>query len=181
MTPQEFADYLETVKGRIIALISNELVPGQTSPGERLPKVINRLVVERNRDTWAAKLRSKRHVETVNTVSQEMVHAFMIGYGGLGTYEDRTVRSVAYRLRFTVDSYYQDSPGTDEDSPEKRHGAEIARVAHVLLTTRPFGVEGVKEVTGFNERRGLSRLGNVIVRESLGEMFVTLKPIQIPA
>jgi hypothetical protein len=179
VTPTELADYFETVRARIVSLIATELVPEEATEGERIPKIIDDLIVERNRDQWAARLRSNRHIEVTSGVEQKMVHAFMVGDGGLETYPDNTIRSVSYKLRCTVDSYYQDSPGSDGDSPAKRHAREIARVAHVLLTTRPFGVTGVKKVVGFRERRGLAMLGNVQVRESLGEMFIELNPIQI--
>ena len=185
MTPTEFAVFVESIKDQIVALISGELVPGTAIPDERVPVVLKRLVIDRNTSAWAARLRSPRHIVEVETASgttqEKQVHAFMIGYGGIETYPDNTVRSVAWKLRFTVDSYYQNTPGTESDNAEKSHGAEIFRVAHVLMTKKPFGVPGVKRVTGFRERRGLAKMGDVDVRESLGEMFIELDPISIPA
>lgn len=191
MTPEAFAAYVEEIKDRLLEIVTTELVPPAEDPpveGERVPKVIKWLVVDSVPKTFAARLRSDRHVVTVQVdgedVAESQVHAFVLAYGGLETYTppepSRAVRSVFYKLRFTLDSYYQDYPGADADNAEARHGAEIARAAHVLLTTRPLGVEGAKRVTGWRERRGLGRIGDVPVKESLAEFFVELSGIHIP-
>lgn len=184
MTPEEFAAYVETIKDRVAALISGELVPSSSEVGEKVPAVHKRLIIDRNNEAWAARLRSDRHIETVSVdgVDQQepVVHAFMVGYGGIETRPSSVVRTVAYNLRFTIDSYYQDVPGTDADNAEKNHGSEIFRATHVLMTTRPFGVAGVARATEFRERRGLAKMGDTLVRESLGELWLELDPIAFP-
>lgn len=199
MTPTEFAQYVERVKDRLLEIVAGELVPPPSDPPaetERVPKVIKWLVADSVPRTYAARLRSDRHVVKTEvegqTVAEQQVHAFVLAYGGLETYvppePSNAVRSVFYKLRFTLDSYYQDYPGSDKppaegelpDNAEARHGAEIARAAHALLSARPLGVEGAKRVTGWRERRGLARIGEVPVKESLGEFFVELSGIHIP-
>lgn len=184
MTPEEFAAYVETVKDRVADLINIELVPTAVTSGEKIPAVHKRLIIDRNSAAWASRLKSDRHVEQVatdeGTVEERIVHAFMVGYGGIETRPSTLVRTVAWNLRFTIDSYYQDLPGTDIDNPEKSHGAEINRVGYVLMTTRPFGVPGVTRATEFRERRGLASMGDTILRESLGELWLELDPIAFP-
>lgn len=198
MTSEEFATLVESVKTKLADLIETELVPENETLGEKVPQVLRRLLVRRDGREWVAKLQSGRHLEVevidgINT-PVEKVHTFMIGHGGIDEYnpQNKDNRSNFWRLRFTIDSYYQDAVETDTDNPEKRHAAEVSRIAHLLKESRlkgdfrvPFpgvgneGSNAIYRVEGFRERRGLARMGDVLVRESLAEVFVLLQPITI--
>jgi hypothetical protein len=172
MTPSQFADVCESIKDGVLEVTTATLIPeGAPVEGEKLPTIKNRLVIDSDGRKWAAKLQSDRHKEESPEGEILKVHAFMIGFGGLDTYEDKTVGHVPFRLRFTVDSYYEDEVGTDTDNSELWHAREIAMLAFALY--RP-GV--VKRVVGFHERRGLARIGKTVVRESLGEVYIEIKP-----
>lgn len=188
MTPTAFAAYVEQVKDRLLEIVSQELVPPVPDPpvpDERVPKVIKWLVIDSVPKSFAARLRSDRHVvKTIvdeQEVAESQVHAFVLAYGGLEEYEpqNKAVGCIYYRLRFTLDSYYQDFPGKNDENAEALHAAEIHRAAHTLRATYPLGISGAKRVTGWRERRGLARIGDVPVKESMGEFFVELDGIDI--
>lgn len=184
-TPQEFVAWVESIKDRLHAMVTNRLVPAVITPNERVPLILKRNTVDRNPSVWAARLRSPRHVVTVAGEAQEMVHAFMIGYGGIATLASdagrtgTTVGSRSYRLRFTIDSYYQEIPGTDDDNSELWHNQEILFVVDKLVNERPFGVPGVGMVERWSESRGLTQFGDTPARESLGECYLDTDPIDI--
>jgi hypothetical protein len=188
MTPDEFADFIENVKIQIAALVSATLVPALSVAGEKVPVVFPRAIIDRNSQAWASRLTSPRHIETITVdgdtgseeVEQPIVHAYCIGYGGMERRPGGPIRTVSWNLRLTLDSYYQDIPGTDADNPEKNHAREINKVAHVLTTTQPLGIPGANKVTDFRERRGFASMGDTVLRESLGELWVELDPIGFP-
>jgi hypothetical protein len=177
MTSAEFAQRIEDIKAAILTTVRTELIPSVVTIGERIPKVINRLIVERQADKWASKLTSSRDIDDQE---KRRVHAVMVGYGGISPGPNNTVGSMVWRLRFTLDSYLQDEFGTDTDNAEKRHNDEITRMAFALRSTRHLGLpQWVRSVGQLSERRGLARMGEIMVRESLGEMVVELQPIHI--
>lgn len=181
LTEEEFADVCEYIKEGVLEVLNAALIPaGASVEGEKLPVIKNRLIVDRAPGKWAAKLQSDRHLEGAGDGQVKKVHAFMVGYGGLDNYEDRTVGHIPFRLRFTIDSYYEDEVGTDADNPEKRHAREVAKVAFALYKSRTLNrPQVVKRVVGFRERRGLARMGETVVRESLGEVYIEIKPVPL--
>lgn len=182
VTPALFADLCEEVKLGIMEVLTAELVPAlPVVPGEKVPVVKNRRIIDASPESWAAKLKSPRHIEGTGENTVEKVHAVMVGYGGLDTRsDDNTVGRKGFRLRFIIDSYYEDEIGEDDDNPEKRHAAEVARVAYVLFASRVLNRPGVvKRVVDFNERRGFTRMGESVMRESLGEVYVELNAVPL--
>lgn len=181
MTPQEFVDLTKAVKGRMVQLISGVLIPVPPAVvGEKVPKILDRLTIDRDYKAWANKLKSDRHVVDEAGVEVQKVHAFMVYYQGMQDYPDKTVRSAPFRLQFGVDSFYQHDPGKGDDDPEERHNAEISLVAWTLYGARPFGVDFVKSVISFRERRGLTRMGDYLVRQSMATVIIELEPVAIP-
>lgn len=181
-TPELFADMCEEVKAGILEVLNETLIPfGPPAPGEKLPKIKNRRIIDRNADAWAKKLRSNRHREGDPPNHVEKVHTFMVGYGGLATYEGQSVGQKGFVLRFLIDSYYEDETGSDSDNPEKRHAREVAKAAYALFQSRVLKRPGlVKKIADFSERRGFTKMGETVVRESLGEVFVELQSVPLP-
>jgi hypothetical protein len=180
MTPEQLVTLTEDINTRLYQLISATLVPEESEDGERIPKVIDRLVVDQDHKAWANMLKSDRHVEIQNGEDVKQVHAVMIYPKGLRDYPDNTVRSMHWDLTFGIDNFYQDYPGTINDNPGYRQNKEIVLVAAVLWSTIPFGVTGVKRVVGYRETRVLSRMGDIMVRQSMAIITVRLNPAQIP-
>ena len=180
-TPAKFAEMIEEVKLGILEVLTAELVPAGITVGEKIPLLKNRLIVDPVPDKFAARLRSKRHKEGTGSDVVEKVHAFMVGYGGIDTNNpDNTVGRKGFRLRFLIDSYYEDDIGTDADNAEKRHGAEIARVCFALFASRVLRRPGiVQRVADFQERRGFSPMGETVMRKSLGELYVVTKAVRM--
>lgn len=180
MTPEELVALSEQVNARIYQLISDELVPVPITLGERVPKVLDRLVVDSDHTAWANMLRSDRHVEKQSGIDVKQVHAIMIYPKGIRDYPDNTVRSMSWQLDFGIDNFYQDYPGKAGDNPAFRQNKEIMLVAAILWSARPFGVVGVKQVIGFRETRVLSRMGDTMVRQSMSVCTIRLNPGLIP-
>lgn len=176
MTPEQLVQLTENINDRLYQLVSGKLIPEDVIPDERIPKVFDRLVVDSDHRAWANMLKSDRHVEN----GEKQVHAFMLYPKGLRDYPDNTVRSMPWQLDFGIDSFYQDFPGKTHDNPGFRHNKEITLIAAVLWSARPFGVVGVKKVVGFRENRVLTRMGDVMVRQSMAVATVKLEPAPIP-
>lgn len=176
MTPEELVTLSEAINDRMYELISEKLVPVLVTPGEKVPKVFDRLVVDSDHRAWANMLKSERHVEE----EEKQVHAFMVYPKGMSDYPDNTVRSMPWQLDYAIDSFYQDYPGKTHDNPGFRHNKEITLIAATLWSARPFGVVGVKMVTGFKENRVLTRMGDYVVRQSMAVARVKLQPGEIP-
>lgn len=180
LTPDQFADVCEDAKEGVLEIVNATLVPAITVSGEKVPIVKDRIVSDRDSHSWAAKLQSLRHLEGTGDNEVRKVHAFVVDFGGLDTYQDMTVRHVPYRLRFTIDSYYEDETGITNDNPSIWHSREIAKLAQALYLSRTANRPAtVKRVTGFTERRGLARIGETVVRESLAEVYLEIKPVPI--
>lgn len=180
--PEEFAELCEEVKEGILEVLNATLIPaGPPVVGEKLPAIKNRRIIDRVPATFASKLSSDRHLEGVGTDAVKKVHIFMVGYGGIDTdVPSPTVQRKNFQLRFLIDSYYEDDIGMDEDNAEKRHAAEVHKVAYALFASRTLNRPGiVQRVIGFSERRQFSAMGENIVRESLGEVLVLLKGVPI--
>ena len=180
MTPQELVNLTKAIKVRMVEIVTGVLVPEAVVPGEKTPKIIPRLIIDPNYKAWANKLKSPRHKVTENGVELEKVHSVMVYYKGIQDYLDKTVRSMPWKLAFGIDNFYQDDPGTDEDNPEDHHNAEITLAAAALWSARPFGVPKVKSVVSFKEGRGLTTMGDYMVRQSMGTAIVELEPLQLP-
>lgn len=176
MTPEELVTLTEDVNDRLYELISEKLVPSVVTPGEKVPKIFDRLIVDSDHRAWANMLKSDRHIEN----QEEQVHAFMVYPKGLRDYPDRTVRAMPWQIDYAIDSFYQDYPGLTHDNPGFRHNKEITLVAATLWSARPFGVVGVKKLVQFREIRVLTRMGDVMVRQSMGLVSIQLDPAQIP-
>lgn len=178
-TPAKFAEIPEIVKEGILELLEEELVPSTVTPGEKIPKVKNRAIVEISPTTWAGRLLSDRNVEGTGDNLVEKVHTYMVGFRGIvSATEDNTTGGKSFQLRFSIDSYYQDEVGTDTDNPEKRHAAEIARILHALWMSRTLRRPTfVKRIVDFSERRGFAKMGELITRESLAEIAVDLHAV----
>lgn len=176
MTPEELVTLTENINDRLYQLISDKLVPVTVTPGEKVPKIFDRLVVDSDHKAWANMLRSDRHLEN----KEEQVHAFMVYPKGLRDYPDRTVRAMPWQIDYGIDSFYQDFPGMTHDNPGFRHNKEITTIAATLWSARPFGVTGVKKIIQFREVRVLTRMGDVMVRQSMGLVSIQLDPAQIP-
>lgn len=185
-TPAKLAEFIEEAKLGLLEVLNTELIPAlPVVAGEKIPLVKNRRIIDLVPDKFASKLRSKRHIEGTGANAVEKVHAFTVGYGGIDEdiqsetgHGQTTVGHKQYRVRFLIDSYYEDEIGTDADNPEKRHAAEIARVAYALSTSRTLKRPGVVQRVGaFTERRGFARMGESMARESLAEVFVVLEAV----
>lgn len=185
LTPKQFAeDVCTPIKNGIIQVITDILIPsGPPVEGEKLPIIKNRLMIDNSANTkWAVRLSSPRDIELINSKPVPRVHAVLVAFGGLSEYVENTVGHVGLRLRFTIDSYYQEWLGTDEDNADIRHNNEIAMTALALYQSKTLGYPNiVKRVLGFNERRALVRMGETIVRESLGEFYVEIMPAPLRA
>lgn len=181
MTPEQLVTLTEQVNDRLYQLISDKLVPLVVLPGERVPKIFDRLVVDSDHTAWANILRSDRHIESQSGENIGQVHAIMIYPKGLRDYPDNTVRSLPWDLSYGIDNFYQDYPGKTGDNPGFRQNKEIVLVAATLLSTVPFGVVGVKKIIGWRETRVLSRMGDTMVRQSMAVCTVRLQPAQIPS
>lgn len=181
MTPEQLVTLTEAVNTRLYQLISDKLVPPlPVVAGEKVPKVFDRLVVDSDHRAWANMLRSPRHVENQAGQDVEQVHSVMIYPKGMRDYPDKTVRSMPWQLDFGIDSFYQDYAGKTNDNPGFRQNKEITLVAAMLWSTIPFGVSGVKRIVGYRETRVLSRMGDVMVRQSMAVVTIQLNPAQIP-
>jgi hypothetical protein len=180
MTPEELVQLTEDTNARLVELITDKLVPSVVVPGERVPRIFDRLVVDSDHKAWANMLRSDRHVETQEGVDVKQVHSVMIYPKGIRDYTGQTVRAMHWQLDFGVDNFYQDYPGKTNDNPGFRQNKEINLVAATLWSARPFGIEGVKMVVGLRENRVLSRMGDVMVRQSMAIVTIQLQPGHIP-
>lgn len=180
-TPAKLAEFCEEAKLGMLEVLNAELIPAVVTAGEKIPVLKNRRIIDTIPDKFASKLRSKRHIEGTGANQVEKVHAFMVGYGGLDTdVPQTTVGRKVYRIRFIIDSYYEDEIGNDLDNPEKRHAAEVARVAYALAASKVLRRPGIVHRVGdFIERRGFARMGESVMRESLGEVFVTLEAVPL--
>jgi len=187
-TPAKLAEFIEEAKLGLLEVLNTELVPAlPVVAGEKIPLVKNRRIIDEDLSKYAAKLRSKRHIEGTGTNAVEKIHTFMVGYGGLDEdiqgetgHGQTTVGRKQYRVRFLIDSYYEDEIGTDADNPEKRHAAEIARVAYALSASRTLKRPGVVQRVGaFTERRGFATFGEGIARQSLAEVYVILEAVPL--
>jgi hypothetical protein len=181
MTPEQLVTLTEAINTRLYQLISAKLVPAlPVVPGERIPKVVDRLIVDSDHRAWANMLKSDRHIESQTGVDVKQVHTVMIYPKGIRDYPGNTVRSMHWQLDFGIDNFYQDYPGKTNDNPGFRQNKEIILVAAMLWSTIPFGVTGVKRITGWRETRVLSRMGDVMVRQSMAIVTMQLQPAQIP-
>jgi hypothetical protein len=178
MTPLEFVTLTEATHARLVEIITNTLVLPPT-PGEKIPKIFDRLVVDSDHNAWANMLKSDRHIEAQNGEDISQVHAVMIYPKGGRDYPDSTVRSVPLQLDFGIDNFYQDYPGHSNDNPGYRQNKEIWLAAATILMTKPFGVAGVKKVIGWREARVLSRMGDIMVRQSMAVVTIRLQPAQV--
>ncbi len=181
MTPEQLVTLTEQVNTRLYQLISAKLIPAlPVVPGERVPKVLDRLVVDSDHSAWANMLRSDRHIESQGGVNVKQVHSVMIYPKGIRDYPDNTTRAMKWELSFGIDNFYQDYPGKIDDNPGYRQNKEIILVAAMLWSTIPFGVVGVKRIVGWRETRVLSRMGDTMVRQSMAVLTLRLNPAQIP-
>lgn len=186
-TPAKLAELCEEAKLGLLEVLNAELIPVDVTPGEKIPVLRNRRIADYPSDKMAAPLRSKRHIEGTGDNAVEKVHAFTAGYGGID--EDIEIEVghgppsggfKQYRIRFLIDSYYENEIGTNADNPEKRHAAEVARVAYAIAASRVLRRPGVVERIGkFRERRGFVRMGEAVIRDSVGEVFVVTCPVRI--
>jgi hypothetical protein len=178
-TPEKFAEIPEIVKAGILECLNGELVPLTVTPGEKIPAVKNRRIVDLDTGTWATRLKSDRHLEGTGDNTTRKVHCYLVGFGGIvAATDDNTVGGKSFQLRFLIDSYYEDEIGTDLDNPEKRHGEEISRITHVLWMSRTLKrPKFVKKIVDWSERRGFAKMGNNIMRESLAELIVDLHAV----
>jgi hypothetical protein len=180
MTPEQLVTLTESAHQRLYELVRDRLVPLDITPNERVPKVFDRLVVDSDHRAWANMLRSDRHVEEQSGEQIKQVHTVMVYEKGMRDYPDKTVRSMPWDLVFGIDNFYQDYPGTSQDNPGYRQNKEITLVAAMLFSTIPFGVVGVKRIIGWREQRVLSRMGDIMVRQSMATCTLRLNPAQIP-
>lgn len=177
-----FAGFCEEAKQGIAEVLRKELIPeGAPVAGEKVPIVKNRRILTDTPQDWATLLRSERHKEGTGLNEVEKVHAFMVGYAGIDTdSEDNTVSQKSFRLRFVIDSYYENKVGSDTDNPEILHGREIHKIGYALVASRVCNRPGVvKKVVAFRERRGFTRLGEALMRESLAELIIELQPVPL--
>jgi hypothetical protein len=181
MTLEQLVELTEQVNARLYQIISAKLVPVGVTVGEKVPKIFDRLVVDSDHKAWANMLRSDRHVENQTGQDVKQVHAVMIYPKGMRDYPDNTVRSMAWELSFGIDNFYQDYPGIINDNPGFRQNKEIVLIAAALWSTIPFGVTGVKRIVGWRETRVLSRMGDVMVRQSMAIVTLRLQPAHIPS
>jgi hypothetical protein len=187
-TPAKLAEFVEEAKLGMLEVLNAELVPALPAvSGEKIPVVKNRRIIDLAPEDFASKLRSKRHVEGTSTNTIEKVHAFTVGYAGIDEdiqsetgHRQTTVGCKQYQVRFFIDSFYEDEVGTDTDNPEKRHAAEIARIAYALSTSRTLRRPGVvQRIGGFRERRGFVRMGEAVIRQSQVEISIILEPVPL--
>lgn len=177
-TPAAFAQATREVKAAMVALLNAQLVPeGEPQPGERVPFIANRAIVNADRgEPWAGDLRSARHVEGGN----RKVDTFGVAYAGLQTREGSRVGRKGFTLRFVIFSYVEDDVGTNADNAEEFQNEQIARVVYALYQGRNLGIGGLVDKLGdFRERRGTIPMGTTLVKQSLGEVFVHLKPVPV--
>lgn len=181
-TPAKFAEIPEQIKDGILELLEAELIPSSVTPGEMVPRVRNRRIVEVDPNTWRGRLKSPRHLVGTGDNEVQKVHSYLVGYGGIvAQNDDNTVGGKSFQLRFLIDSYYEDDIGTDSDNPEKRHAAEIARITYKLWISRTLGRPTfVKRIVDFSERRGFAKMGDTITRESLAELIVDTHAVPMP-
>lgn len=187
LTPEGFADICEAAHEGLVEVVRAAVIPpGNTVPGERVPKVFGRLVVDPDANTWAAALTSERHVEQPppeagpEAEPVEKVHAIMVGWGGIETYDEPSINQAGFRLRFVLDAYYENEVGTDADNPEKWSAREISMLAWSILANRTLNRPGiVVSIYAFRERRGLRPMGERRVIQSLGEVWVDLQPVTL--
>lgn len=176
----DFEELCEGVKDGIMEVLTGELVPVTVTPGEKVAKLKNRRIIDINPSTWANWLKSDRHVIGTGDDAVEKVHCYMVGYGGISSVnDDNTTGGKVFQVRFLIDSYYEDdSPATDADNAEKRHGAEVHRICYAIWMSRVLKRPGlVKKIVEFNERRGFAKMGDSITRESLAELTVDLNSV----
>lgn len=178
-TPQEFADWVDLIKLHLVDIITDELVPATITPNEQLPVIRGRSVIDRDGDKWAGRLRSPRHKVTTGGETVDWVHGFMVAYGGATYVRPSGVGVTAYRLRFLIDGYCEIYSRSDTDNSEKLFNAEVLRIGYRLMNKKPFGVPGVSQVFGWDERRGIAELGFSLVHESLADVFMDTDEIQI--
>lgn len=181
-SPDKFADIGEEVKEGILEVLNATLIPaGAPVPGEKLPAIKNRRIMDNVPKTYGPKLESDRHKEGAAPNEVKKVHIFMVGYGGVDTLtESPTVGRKNFRMRFLIDSYYEDDIGTDADNAEKRHARELMKVAYALFASKVLNRPSIVErIIDFEERRGFVRVGERMTRESLGELFVRLKAVPL--
>lgn len=178
-TPEQFAEMCEIIKEGILECLNQELVPETVVPGEKIPKVKNRRVIDLIPDTWAGKLKSDRHLAEDGKTKK--VHTYMVDFGGITSVnDDNTVGGKSFQLRFMIDSYYEDEIGTDADNPGKRHSEEVHRIVHKLWMSRTLKrPKFVKKIVDLSERRGFARMGQTLTRESLGELIVDLHAVRM--
>lgn len=178
-TSTEFSTLIETVKQAVVDVAKAELVPPlPATEGERVPMIKNRLIYDKNRETWAAKLRSDRHTVSIAGNPEKKIHCYMISYGGIADYADRTVGMMPFALLFRVVGYYQDDVGVDGDNAEESMAFELGKLAYSYQNTPKLNLPGVvKRVTGYRERRDPAKIGEVQVIESVIEFFVELQTV----
>lgn len=182
-TPEKFAEIPEIVKEGILEILTTLLVPPLPAvPGEKVPEVKNRRVVELDPATWAGRLQSERHSEGTGDDKVDKVHCYMVGFGGItSANDDNTTGGKSFQLRFIIDSYYEDEIGTDDDNPEKSHGREVNMMANALWMSRTLNrPKFVKKIVDFSERRGFAKMGSTLTRESLAELVVDLHAVPMP-
>jgi len=181
-SPADFAELCEEVKAGIYEVLEETLIPaGAPQPGEQIPLLKNRRIVDQVPKTYATKLESDRHLVGDAPDQTKRIHIFWVGFGGIDTsIPSQTVTRKTFRLRFLIDSYYEDDIGLDDDNAEKRHASEVHKVAYALFASKVLKRPSVVEqVLDFEERRGFVRVGERMTRESLGEVFVKLKAVPL--
>jgi hypothetical protein len=186
LTKDQFKELLLSIRDGVYGIVRDELIPaGPPEEGEKVPLVFDHLVVD-NLDKWAGRLQSDRHFVD----GESIAHAFMVDIAGLMPYQELTVNSMSWRVRVVVDSYIQNFADVGDDNPTTILGGEIAQVAFALrasdfLNVPPVELESgpkqfIDSFTELREFRRPTRMGQALVIQSLGEMFVTLKPITLP-
>jgi len=181
MTPDELVTLTESINSRLYDLVVGVMVPPLPGvPGEKVPRVYDRLVVDSDHRAWAPMLKSDRHIENQGGVDVKQIHTIMIYPKGLRTIPHNTVRSRKWQFDYGIDNFYQDYPGTTDNNPGFRQNKEVVLVADTLITTIPFGVTGVERIVSWRESRALTRIGDVMVRQSMGILAIHIHPAQIP-
>ena len=181
MTSEELVALSEAINTRLFNLVTELLVPPLPAvDGERVPKVVDRLIVDSDHRAWAAMLKSDRHIEIQNGDPVKQVHTIMIYPKGMRTLPNSTVRSRKWQFEYGIDNFYQDYPGKTNDNPGFRQNKEIVLVADTLFITVPFGVDGVERIVGWRENRALTRIGDVMIRQSMSILALSIHPASIP-
>jgi len=181
-SPEDFAALIREVKDGIMEVVTAVLIPaGPPQLGEKLPAIKNRRVLDQVPAKYASKVESDRHIVGTGANATKKIHMFMVGYGGLDTgFPSPTVGRKNFRLRFLIDSYYEDDIGTDTDNAEERHSEEFSKVAYALFASKVLNRPSVVEmVMDIQERRGFVRFGERMARESLCELFVKVKAVPL--